>query len=84
MRDVHNLRDSLGRFAPALQSTHYGEEMWALFEQGRLRPDTPLTGHFEFDEHDADVDAVRFAIDEARREQDIREQGRQDAERGED
>mgnify|MGYP003700814913 FL=1 len=58
--------------------------MWALFEQGRLRPDTPLTGHFEFDEHEADVDAVRDAIDEARREQDIREQGRQDAERGED
>ncbi len=84
LRDVHNLRDSLGRFAPALLGTHYGEEMWALFEQGRLRPDTPLTGHFEFDEHEADVDAVRDAIDEARREQDIREQGRQDAERGED
>lgn len=84
LRDVHNLRDSLSRFAPALQDTHYGEEMWALFEQGRLRPDTPLTGHFEFDEHEADVDAVRDAIDEARREQDIREQGRQDAERGED
>ncbi|MDZ7669468.1 MAG: PA4780 family RIO1-like protein kinase [Gammaproteobacteria bacterium] len=84
LRDVHNLRGSLGRFAPALAGTHYGEEMWALFEQGELQPDTPLTGHFEFDEQEADLDAVRSAIDEARREQEIRELGRQDAERGED
>jgi RIO kinase 1 len=84
LRDVHNLRDSLGRFAPALSGTHYGEEMWALYEQGALRPDTPLTGAFEFDERDADVAGVQLAIDEARREQEIRELGREDAERGDD
>ncbi|MEQ8857921.1 MAG: PA4780 family RIO1-like protein kinase [Pseudomonadales bacterium] len=83
LRDVHNLRDSLGRFAPGLAGTHYGEEMWALFEQGELQPETVLTGEFEFDEHDADVEAVQFAIDEARREQEIRELGREEAERGE-
>ncbi len=35
LRDVHNLRDCLGRFAPDLLETHYGEEMWALFERAR-------------------------------------------------
>lgn len=33
LRDVHNLRDCLGRFAPELLETYYGEEMWALFER---------------------------------------------------
>ena len=84
LRDVHNLRDSLGQFAPALLETHYGEEMWALFEDGALRPDTPLTGRFEFDEEEADVEGVQFAIDEARREQEIRELGRREAEGRED
>lgn len=30
LRDVHNIRDSLARFAPELKDTHFGEEMWAL------------------------------------------------------
>ncbi len=49
LRDVHNLRDCLGRFAPELNATHYGEEMWALYEKGTLRPDSALTGRFAFD-----------------------------------
>ncbi|HUH30690.1 MAG TPA: PA4780 family RIO1-like protein kinase, partial [Rhodanobacter sp.] len=53
-RDVGNLTISLSRFAPELLDTHYGEEMWALFERGELRPDSELTGHFEFDRRTAD------------------------------
>ncbi|WP_440221768.1 PA4780 family RIO1-like protein kinase [Dokdonella sp. MW10] len=79
LRDVHNLRDTLARFAPELADTHYGEEMWALYEQGELQPDTPLTGTFVFDEHTADVDAVRDAIEDARQEAIIRQQGREAA-----
>lgn len=79
LRDVHNLRDTLARFAPNLASTHYGEEMWALFEKGQLLPDSKLTGEFVFDESCADVDAVMAAIEDARKEALIRQQGREEA-----
>jgi RIO kinase 1 len=79
LRDVNNLTASLGRWAPALLETWYGEEMWALFEAGELRPDTALTGAFEHDERAADVDSVRQAINDAREEALIRQQGREAA-----
>ena len=75
-RDVGNLTISLARFAPELLDTHYAEEMWALFEQGGLQADTPLTGEFAFDEREADVDSVMQSIIDAREEALIREQGR--------
>lgn len=79
LRDVHNLRDSLCRFAPELKSTHYGEEMWALYERGQLRPDAALTGKFVFDYSSADVGAVMISIDDARHEAFIRQRGREAA-----
>ncbi len=79
LRDVHNLRDSLGRFAPELLSMHYGEEMWALYEKSELKPDTALTGHFVFDKHKADVRAIMLSIEDARQEAIIRQQGREEA-----
>ncbi|GAB2613325.1 serine protein kinase RIO [Novilysobacter erysipheiresistens] len=79
-RDVNNLTLSLGRFAPELLSTHYAEEMWALYEVGDLRPDSELTGEFEFDESSADLDSVQLAIRDAREEALIRQQGREMAE----
>ena len=54
--------------------------MWALFEAGALQPGTVLTGIFEHDEHLADVGSVREAIEEARQEALIRQQGREAAE----
>src|SRR5437868_4196310 len=44
LRDVANLRGFFGRFAPDLLQTEYGSEIWALFERGTLRLETPLTG----------------------------------------
>ncbi|MFC3551670.1 PA4780 family RIO1-like protein kinase [Lysobacter cavernae] len=79
LRDVNNLTASLGRWAPELLDTWYGEEMWALFEAGALQPDTVLTGTFEHDERLADIDSVRDAINEARDEALIRQQGREAA-----
>ncbi|QBG98486.1 PA4780 family RIO1-like protein kinase [Xanthomonas oryzae] len=84
LRDVHNLRDCLGRFAPDLLETHYGEEMWALFEKGALRPDSVLTGRFKFDTRRADVRAIRASIEDARQENLIRQQGREAAAEDED
>lgn len=79
LRDVNNLTASLGRWAPELLETWYGEEMWAIFEAGALLPDTPLTGAFEHDEREADLDSVRDAINDARQEALIRQQGREAA-----
>ena len=79
LRDVNNITASLGRWAPELLDTWYGEEMWALFEAGELRPDSELTGEFEHDDSVADVDSVRHAINAAREEALIRQQGREAA-----
>ncbi|WP_158771058.1 MULTISPECIES: PA4780 family RIO1-like protein kinase [unclassified Paraglaciecola] len=57
-RDVRNMTEYYGQFAPELKDTHYAEEMWALFESGELEPDTQLTGHFDFPDDEADVDTV--------------------------
>jgi RIO kinase 1 len=79
LRDVNNLTASLGRWAPELLDTWYGEEMWALFEAGELLPDSELTGRFTPDQSSADLDSVRDAINEARFEAMIRQQGREAA-----
>jgi RIO kinase 1 len=79
LRDVNNLTASLGRWAPELLDTWYGEEMWALFEAGELQPETALTGEFTPDESDVDLDGVRDAINDAREEALIRQQGREAA-----
>ena len=75
-RDVGNITISLSRFAPELLDTHYAEEMWALYEQGELRPDSELTGVFVFDQSSVDVDSVMQSIIDAREEAIIRQQGR--------
>lgn len=79
LRDVHNVRGTLARFAPELEATHYGEEMWALYEKGELLPDTKLSGEFAFDDSSADVEGVIASIEEARKEALIRQQGREEA-----
>nr|WP_194243671.1 PA4780 family RIO1-like protein kinase [Stenotrophomonas sp. SAM-B] len=84
LRDVNNLTAYLGRWAPELLETWYGEEMWALFEAGDLLPDSVLTGEFEQDESTIDLDGVRHAINDAREEALIRQQGREAAEENED
>lgn len=77
LRDVNNLMATLGRWAPDLLDTWYGEELWALFELGELRPDTALTGRFTFDARTIDLDGVRDAINDARELALIRQQGRE-------
>ena len=79
LRDVNNLTAYLGRSAPELLDTWYAEEMWALFEAGSLLPDTVLTGEFTPDEREVDLDSVRQAINDAREEALIRQQGREAA-----
>jgi RIO kinase 1 len=78
-RDVLNITTSLARFAPELMDTDFANEMWALFQEGELRPDSALTGVFVRNDTPADVDAVMEAIDEARDEAIRRQRGRDEA-----
>jgi RIO kinase 1 len=68
-RDVNNLRSSLGRFAPELLATEFAREIWSLFEQGELRPDSTLTGRFALDETAVDPNDVMLVIEDAREEE---------------
>ncbi|NRB40752.1 MAG: serine protein kinase RIO [Pseudomonadales bacterium] len=57
-RDVDNMSNYYGQFAPQLKNTRYAEEMWALYEEGELDENSVLTGEFAANEDEADVDAV--------------------------
>ena len=68
LRDVANLRDFFGQFAPELRSTQYGPEIWSLYQSGLLSNETPLTGRYAPDHVDVDMQAVLREIDDARDE----------------
>lgn len=68
-RDVANITNYYAMFAPELLNSHYAQEIWAAFEAGDLHPDMELTGEFELDEHEANVDSVMEEIKAALEEQ---------------
>jgi RIO kinase 1 len=68
MRDVDNLRDFFGRHAPEILPTEHGPEIWDLYRRGLLHVDTPLTGRFERQAGNVDLDSVLREIDDARAE----------------
>jgi RIO kinase 1 len=65
-RDVENLANYFGQFAPELLETQYGKEIWALYQRGELTTDSPLTGRFRQTAKQADVRSVMREIDSAR------------------
>ncbi len=71
-RDVRNMTEYYGAFAPELLSSNYAAEMWALLEDGDLNPDYQLTGEFEVDLHDADTDSVLAEIKAVLEEEEAR------------
>jgi RIO kinase 1 len=79
-RDVDNMRRYFGRFAPDLLETDYAGEIWALYESGRLHPDSKLTGQFIRDDSIADVDEVMEVIAAATEEERERLERQQDTE----
>ncbi len=58
IRDVDNITDYYGQFAPELLASKYAQEMWALYESGELTIETALTGLFKDNNMAADVDNV--------------------------
>ena len=83
-RDVDNLAAYFGQFAPELRDTAYGKEIWALYESGKLQPESVLTGIFAVEAGPADVVEVMQVIEAARREEAARQAGRADAAAGAD
>jgi len=61
-RDVNSMTDYYARYAPELKGSQYAKEIWELYENGELHPETELTGQFELDTHEADVDGVMEEI----------------------
>ena len=57
-RDVNNMTNYYGRFAPNLLKTKHAKEIWAHYEAGTLSPDTQLTGRFRESTKVADVKGV--------------------------
>jgi RIO kinase 1 len=68
-RDVDNLADYFGQYAPELLRTDYGKEIWKLYEEGKLTPETPLTGYFAHSTKKADVHGVMKQIEDAKAEE---------------
>jgi len=69
LRDVANLRDFFGRFAPELLQTRFGAEVWDLYQRGLLLPSTVLTGRFAEKTTPVNVGGVLREIDDARAEE---------------
>jgi RIO kinase 1 len=74
IRDVENITSYYAEFAPSLKQTRYAEEMWSLFEDGQLKPETALSGQFQDPDEDADVDSVLEEIKAVMREEQERQE----------
>ena len=71
-RDVRNMTNYYGQFAPELLKSQHAKEIWTLFEKGELKPDTKLTGIVKANTRPANVDAVMNEIKAAFEEQEER------------
>ena len=82
-RDINNMRRYYGQFAPELLNTHYAKEIWALYEDGALLADSKLTGQFEENLQDVDLDEVIDVIEAAHAEEQERQERLREAEQPE-
>ena len=71
-RDVRNLSDYFGRFAPELLTTEYGKEIWALYAHGDLTLETQLTGRFRQTNKPVDLKGVMREIDDIKKAEEMR------------
>lgn len=69
LRDVDNLHRFLARFVPGARRLPYGEEIWSLYENNQLTPETRLTGRFKHSSGRVDTKDVLGLIQEAARDE---------------
>ena len=62
-RDVNNLANYFGQFAPQLLKTQFAKEIWALYERGDLKIDTQLSGNFTQINKPVDMQGVMREIE---------------------
>ncbi|HPV24283.1 MAG TPA: PA4780 family RIO1-like protein kinase [Casimicrobium sp.] len=72
LRDVQNLKNFFGRFAPELLVTDYGHEIWDAYVRGELNVDAPLTGKFIHETGPVNLESVMDEIEDARFEEEAR------------
>lgn len=72
VRDVENMTEYYGQFAPELLARKYAPEMWALYEKSELTPETQLTGFFVESTKAANVGNVLDEIEAAFEEKEAR------------
>lgn len=71
-RDINNMRSYFGVYDPGLLVTHYAEEIWDLYERGRLYPNTKLTGDWAEKNVAADIGTMLRIIEFAKEEENER------------
>ena len=69
LRDVENMVTYFSQFDPYLKGSTFGEEIWKLIEDGKLKPDTILTGEFEENTEAADLEGIMEEIKAAYEEE---------------
>ena len=62
-RDVNNLANYFGQFAPQLFKTQFAKEIWALYERGDLSIETQLSGNFTQTNKPVDMQGVMREIE---------------------
>ena len=67
-RDLKHLTSFFGKVSPEILRTDYANEIWNLFKNGKLKPDSVVTGQFKKSGKQADVQGVLAEIDAAREE----------------
>jgi RIO kinase 1 len=72
-RDIENMTQYYALFAPELLETRYAEEIWHIYKEGNLTPDTPLSGEFQDAEKSSDVDGVLAEIQAVLKEEEWRQ-----------
>lgn len=72
-RDVNNMTEYFGRFAPELLGTQFGKEIWGLYVHGKLTPEVQLTGRVAQNKKPVNVKGVMQVINAAKKEAQERE-----------
>lgn len=57
-RDVNNITAYYGQYAPQLLKTRYAKEIWMLYEDGKLTPESLLTGLYVEEVREVDMDSL--------------------------
>lgn len=82
-RDVNNMTAYFGQYDKSLLVTHYADEIWDLYERGKLHPGVTLTGEFENKHVDADIATMMRIIEHAKEEEEERKERERAARDGE-